>query len=119
VFGEGALRVWGGWTEEKLNQHLAEAGRCLFDDFLRHLAAANCDQVKYQVHFLKGDPIHVIGKVALALQAGLVVMGTFARTGLARRIIGNTAEAVLRQVNCSVLAVKASAYRAVSGKIAA
>ena len=40
------------------------------------------------------------------LQADLVVMGTVARTGIAGLLIGNTAEAILEQVQCSVLAVK-------------
>ena len=35
-----------------------------------------------------------------------LVMGTHGRSGLAGFFIGNTAEAVLRRVNCSVLAVK-------------
>jgi hypothetical protein len=33
-------------------------------------------------------------------------MGTVARTGIAGLLIGNTAEAILEQVQCSVLAVK-------------
>jgi len=40
------------------------------------------------------------------LQADLVVMGTVARTGIAGWLIGNTAEAILEQLQCSVLAVK-------------
>ena len=40
------------------------------------------------------------------LQADLVVMGTVARTGISGLLIGNTAEAILEQVQCSVLAVK-------------
>lgn len=33
-------------------------------------------------------------------------MGTFARIGIAGFFIGNTAEAILEQLQCSVLAVK-------------
>ncbi|MEQ8853878.1 universal stress protein [Gimesia sp.] len=36
----------------------------------------------------------------------LLVMGTIARTGISGLIIGNTAEKLLPQINCSVLAVK-------------
>jgi nucleotide-binding universal stress UspA family protein len=35
-----------------------------------------------------------------------VVMGTGARTGLTRRLVGDTADRVLQRVPCSVLAVK-------------
>jgi hypothetical protein len=37
-------------------------------------------------------------------------MGTLARTGIAGLFIGNTAEAVLHQVNCSVLTVKPEGF---------
>jgi len=36
----------------------------------------------------------------------LIVMGTVGRTGIPGLFIGNTAETVLRQVDCSVLTVK-------------
>jgi nucleotide-binding universal stress UspA family protein len=39
-------------------------------------------------------------------QADLVVMGTVGRTGISGLFIGNTAEAILEQVRCSVLAIK-------------
>lgn len=44
-------------------------------------------------------------------RADLVVMGTVARTGVAGLIIGNTAEAILEQVNCSVLAIKPAGFK--------
>ena len=44
--------------------------------------------------------------MARQLDADLVVMGTVGRTGIAGLFIGNTAEMVLEQVQCSVLAVK-------------
>ena len=39
-----------------------------------------------------------------------VVMGTVCRTGLAGFFIGNTAESVLQQVNCSVLVLKPEGF---------
>ena len=40
----------------------------------------------------------------------LVVMGTVARTGVPGLFIGNTAEAILNQVQCSVLAAKPDGF---------
>jgi nucleotide-binding universal stress UspA family protein len=40
------------------------------------------------------------------LEADLIVMGTVARTGIPGFIMGNTAEAILNQIDCSVLAIK-------------
>jgi nucleotide-binding universal stress UspA family protein len=37
-------------------------------------------------------------------------MGTVARTGISGFFIGNTAEDVLNQVNCSVMAVKPEGF---------
>jgi len=44
--------------------------------------------------------------MARQLDADLVVMGTVGRSGIAGLFIGNTAEMVLEQVQCSVLAIK-------------
>ena len=63
-----------------------------------------------QVHFLEDDPGLAIPRLAERLQTELIVMGTVCRTGLPGLIIGNTAEDVLRQVSCSVLAVKPQGF---------
>lgn len=47
----------------------------------------------------------------LIIKAELVVMGTAARTGLPRFFMGNTAESILSQLVCSVLAVKTAGVR--------
>jgi nucleotide-binding universal stress UspA family protein len=44
--------------------------------------------------------------LAQQLEVDLVVMGTVARTGIPGLIMGNTAEAILEQLDCSVLAIK-------------
>lgn len=59
-----------------------------------------------RVHTLHGAAKTVIPEMATRLQADLVVMGTVARTGIAGFLIGNTAEAILDQLKCSVLALK-------------
>ena len=48
--------------------------------------------------------------LAERLDIGLIVMGTVARTGLGGLIMGNTAETILRSVECSVLAVKPEGF---------
>ena len=44
------------------------------------------------------------------LDPDLVVMGTVARTGVPGFIMGNTAEMILNQIDCSVLAIKPSGF---------
>jgi universal stress protein E len=59
-----------------------------------------------QVHLLIGDPSEVIPEFANELGLDLIVMGTAARSGLAGLVHGNTAERVLQEVSCSILAIK-------------
>ncbi|SEN67311.1 universal stress protein [Nitrosomonas marina] len=59
-----------------------------------------------RVHLLMGSAQKAIPALVKELKADLVVMGTVARTGIPGFIIGNTAEAILDQLQCSVLAVK-------------
>jgi len=59
-----------------------------------------------QVHLFKGPPREVVPGLAEECRADLIIMGTVARTGIQGLFIGNTAEAVLSQVRCSILAVK-------------
>lgn len=56
--------------------------------------------------FLKGAPRKKIPEFAEEIDADLVVMGTVARTGISGLIMGNTAESILNQLDCSVLAIK-------------
>ena len=55
---------------------------------------------------MKGDPRRDIPAFAKEIKADLVVMGTVARTGLSGFFMGNTAETILNQLDCSVLAIK-------------
>ena len=64
------------------------------------------DYLLPQFNLRRGAASTVIPEVAKQLQADLVVMGTVARTGIAGLFIGNTAETILEQLQCSVLAVK-------------
>ncbi|HRK95813.1 MAG TPA: universal stress protein [Rhodospirillales bacterium] len=63
-----------------------------------------------QVHFREGRPESVIPSVARETDAEVIVMATVGRTGIPGLIIGNTAEAVLNQVDCSVLAIKPASF---------
>ena len=64
------------------------------------------DYLSPGLHLPEGPAKKVIAPLAAGLGADLVVMGTVARTGISGLIIGNTAEAILDQLSCSVLAIK-------------
>lgn len=63
-----------------------------------------------QKHLVKGSPHQEIPALAERLGVDLVVMGTVGRAGVPGLFIGNTAEAILEQIECSVLAVKPEGF---------
>jgi nucleotide-binding universal stress UspA family protein len=64
------------------------------------------DRLSPRLHLPNGPAQKMIASSATELKADLVVMGTVARTGIPGFIIGNTAESILDQLDCSVIAVK-------------
>jgi len=64
------------------------------------------DYLKLQTHLVMGLARKEIPALAKRIEADLVVMGTVARTGVPGFIMGNTAETILNQIDCSVLAIK-------------
>ncbi|MEM9558106.1 MAG: universal stress protein [Acidobacteriota bacterium] len=65
--------------------------------------------VRHRVTIAEGLPAGVISRATEA--ADIAVLGTLSRAGLAGVLIGNTAEQVLRRVDCSVLAVKPPGFK--------
>lgn len=62
------------------------------------------------VHMLQGHPGKVIPETIRDQHGDLLVMGTVCRTGIPGFFIGNTAETILNQVDCSVLTVKPKGF---------
>jgi nucleotide-binding universal stress UspA family protein len=62
------------------------------------------------IHLVEGPPGTVIREKLQQLQGDVLIMGTVARTGLPGLLLGNKAEEVLSQVQCTVLAVKPNGF---------
>ncbi len=81
----------------------------------RHLDALlrrhDLSDLPHKVHLVKGAARLVIPKLVRSQKIDLLVMGTVCRTGVAGLIMGNTAEDVLRHVDCSVLTVKPDGFK--------
>jgi universal stress protein E len=58
------------------------------------------------VHVVEGSPDEMILQAIDNLKIDLVVMGTAARTGLNRMMLGNTTERLISHMRCSLIAVK-------------
>ncbi|MBT8081129.1 MAG: universal stress protein [Gammaproteobacteria bacterium] len=114
VFGESLLRShkWD-FTEAELDAMLEEEAtgrrRWLEDLVKRHATSAdtnNAEALDLHLHVVKGPARLVVAELARKLEVDLVVMGTVARTGIDGFFMGNTAESIIGQLDCSVLTVK-------------
>ena len=54
----------------------------------------------------QGEPEEVIPELAAQLNAGVVVLGTFGRTGFSAAFLGNTAEQVIDHLRCDLLVMR-------------
>ena len=55
---------------------------------------------------MAGVPEVAISQVVKQLNCQLVIMGSVGRKGISAALMGNTAEAVLAELNCEVLCLK-------------
>jgi universal stress protein E len=61
-------------------------------------------------HHPRGRPDRAIPRLVADLKVDILVMGTVGRTGLPGFVIGNTAENVLQEIQCSLLALKPNGF---------
>lgn len=69
------------------------------------------DVSNIKVTLVKGEPGPTLVELIEKRKPDIVVMGSVARTGIPGLLIGNTAEIVLRQINCSVLTIKPQGFK--------
>ena len=105
---ESALRRRAGDEEidAALEAHEAAVRRRL-DDLLKPFQATHDSP---EIHLRRGSPARIIRSVADEIEADLMVMGTVCRAGAAGFLIGNTAETVLGDITCSILALKPEGF---------
>ncbi|MFB3040183.1 MAG: universal stress protein, partial [Candidatus Poribacteria bacterium] len=116
---EHISRRYGGLSQIEVGETAREIQKKhqrQLDELLGKYALEN---LKHQVHLLKGEAGRLIPELANQLGIQLIVMGTVCRTGVAGFFIDNTGagqiDAVLYpqpsyHVDCSVLAVKPDGF---------
>jgi len=114
------VHIWDLYKEATLRSRSVLANvvdRLVQDEEHKHrqwlneaLAKNGIQQDKVQIHFYKGEAKKLIPEITRATATDLLIMGTVGRTGISGFFIGNTADSVLRQVDCSVLAVKPDGF---------
>ncbi|WP_022940500.1 universal stress protein UspE [Psychromonas hadalis] len=63
-----------------------------------------------EIHLVQGLPEDVISTVATEIDAQLVILGTVGRSGLTATLLGHTAEQVIDQLDCDLLALKPTGF---------
>lgn len=104
VYGEDILK--GHMREEEHQRLIQEARTEAFRQFETLLRDHNVEVPTAHTHLLHGDPSLIIPQFAKQSESDVIIMGTIARSGVAGALLGNTAEAIMDQIECSILAVK-------------
>lgn len=109
------VHVWSIYGERMVKDYmrtsefaqLEQSVRAEHEQNLHKLfASRNLDVNSEQIHLIRGEPTIEIPNFVRANNTDLLVMGTVGRQGMAGLLLGNTAEMILSQLPCSVLAVK-------------
>jgi nucleotide-binding universal stress UspA family protein len=119
------VHAWEVFDESILTSHKWDFSEAEFEQMLKEEATARrrwletlvenygtsiqtngADVLDLHLHVVKGPAQFVVSELARELAVDLVVMGTVARTGIDGFFMGNTAESILAQLDCSVLTVK-------------
>lgn len=120
AYGEDFLRygAFSHVSEEKADLYEEQAQRACSDrlkflvaEMSKQLGKDTINFLHPKTHLVKGLPAKEIPLMAKQYGVDLIVMGTVARTGIPGFIIGNTAEYILEQVQCSVLAIKPDGFK--------
>lgn len=113
------VHVWGVPYEGMLRRHateeeLVEVWRSAAEGARATVEAATAafaaDLEPDCIHIEEGDPQTRIPEIARAIDADLLVMGTVGRSGIAGLFMGNVAEQVLYNVQCTVLTAKPAGF---------
>jgi nucleotide-binding universal stress UspA family protein len=96
-----------GWLTQEEEERVAGNYTAIPKNaFCELLCKFDMQDLRVQTHLIEGHAGEIIPALARIKHVDVIVMGTVCRTGIAGLFIGNTAEMVLRRVNCSVLTVK-------------
>ncbi|OAN11146.1 universal stress protein [Photobacterium jeanii] len=108
---EGFLRKWSGYEDIDI----ALLSKKMRDERLERLQALlgpyQDSTVTKKVELLEGETRAVLPEYVVNHQVDLVILGSLSRTGVAGFLMGNTAESVLNQLDCSVITLKPDSFQ--------
>lgn len=93
----------------ELEKTLAAAESAAFDSLSKVAKPLGISATR--LHVVGRHPIDAVLEVATETSSQIVTLGSISRSGVDRVLIGNTAEALIDQLDCDVLVVKPPAFR--------
>lgn len=108
---ERSLRanVWVKTTEEELNKtalKIQHQHRSALDNLVKSADFSGT----HHIHHLKGEADELIPSFVTEQKIDILVMGTVARTGIPGFMFGNTAENIVQNLTCSLMALKPNGF---------
>ncbi|EOW9248181.1 TPA: universal stress protein, partial [Vibrio cholerae] len=58
-----------------------------------------------------GEPREVLPEYVISNEIDLVILGSMSRTGISGFVMGNTAESMINQLECSVMTLKPDSFK--------
>lgn len=100
-------------SEEEIKEHVNQYRKSvkgklgvLIDRSITKLGQDAYNYISPKIHLIEGSARKEIPAFVKNINCDLIVMGTVGRSGISGFIMGNTAETILNQIECSVLAIK-------------
>lgn len=99
------MMIYAGIEREKIEEHVAHEAsevRCRLTDFVAELQLGG---LQYDLRLAEGPTFRSIKEIVGKEKPDLLVIGTRGLTGVKRVLLGSVADAMLRGIECDILAV--------------
>ena len=109
---ESALEnpFFGSATKKNIKQDILDEEACHVNAFKAMMKRQKVDTSRCITHIIKGDAKNELAKFSVKQNIDLIVMGTIEKVGIEGFLIGSTAETLINQAECSILAIKPAAF---------
>jgi universal stress protein E len=102
--GKGMLS-FAGLQKETIDDYVAKERLRATNELVAFLEANEFDDRRWSRRIENGRPVEVISRLVEAMKPHLLVIGTHGRSGIAKALLGNVTEDVLRSLDLDILAV--------------
>ncbi|OAJ94928.1 universal stress protein [Vibrio bivalvicida] len=107
---EGFLRDWSGYSDIEIALIAKEMRKERLSRLNALLEVHKDSPIKIEPKVLEGETREVFPKYVADYKMDLVILGSMSRSGISGFVLGNTAEAMINQLDCSVITLKPDTF---------